>query len=218
MEKEIIIYINKKKFINKNLSLIKNLEQLRIDLEKEIPNNIKFENDGKLLEQKEEKIFNISNILYNSNIINLSQDYFKIIIDDIVFKKKVDFFKNDSFQKIIEIYKNELPKCFMIKCESNLLIQINNYKFDDNLIINDVLKENSIFIFSLKKIKEFASKNDSMNLFIKKNGNISFGNIKSKEIKKIIDSLELNEKFISKESNYEIRRKESLKEYEIYKN
>jgi hypothetical protein len=68
----------------------------------------------------------------------------------------------------------------------------------------------------MKKIKEVASKNDYLDLFVKKNGNISFGNIKSKEIK-ILYSLELNDNFMLKESNYETRRKESLKEYEIYK-
>ena len=49
IEKEVMIYVNQKQFGKKSLLLSKNLEELRIDLEKEIPNQIYFEKEGKYL-------------------------------------------------------------------------------------------------------------------------------------------------------------------------
>ena len=220
IEEEVIIYVNQKKFGKKNLLLNKTLEELRIDLEKEIPNQIYFEKEGKCLEQ-EEKTYNIHSILNKYNSIYLQQDFFKLIIDEKIFQKNVNLFKNDSFKKVIQLYKNELPENFMIKCKTNLLIQIINSSVDDDLLINDVLIGNSIFVFSLEKIEEVSKnilKDDTLDLIIKKGDNISFGNIQYKG-KTILYSLMLDELFINdlKEPDYEIRRRESLKEYEIYK-
>ena len=219
-EQEVMIYVNQKQFGKKNLLLNKNLEELRIDLEKEIPNQIHFEKEGKCLLEQEEKSHNIKSILNKYNSIYLSQDYFQLIVDDNSFQMKANLFKKDSFQKLIQTYKNELPKNFMIKCKSNLLIQITKSYVVDNLLINDILIGNSIFVFSVKKVKEAPQnylQNDSLDLIMKEGDNISFGNMQFKE-KIILYSLMLDNKFMNiKESNYEIRRRETLEEYIKYK-
>ena len=219
-EKEIIIYINQKIFGKKNLLINTNLEELRMNLEKEVPNHLSFEKEGKILTQEEEKSYKIESIL-NNNSIYLSQDYFQVIVDDIIFKKNSDIFKKDSIQKIMKVYQNEFPKNFIIKSKSNLLIQVINYSFDDNLLISDILIDNSIYIFSMGKIRKFSNyfvQNDSLNLIMKRKGNIMFGDINFKEMRilyLLVDGKSIKDK---NEFNYEKRKRKSLDEYEIYKN
>ena len=220
-EKEVIIYVNAKQFGKKNLLPSKNLEELRIDLEKVIPNHIYFEKGGKSLKQEEEKFYNIKNILNENNSIFLSQDYFHVFFDGKDVTKKVDFYKKDSFTKLMSVYQKELTKNFMIRCESNLLIQIIKYSIDNNILIDEILIGNSIYMFSANKIKDIENniQKGSLSLFIKNKNNISFENIRFKEMKIFYSSL-IDDDFMKdiKETEYEIRKKNSLLEYEKYKN
>ena len=220
-DKEVIIYVNKKQFGKKNLLPSKNLEELRIELEKVIPNHIYFEKEGKSLKQEEEKLYNIKNVLNESNSIFLSQDYFHVFVDGKDVTKKVDFYKKDSFKKLMSVYQKELTKNFMIRCESNLLIQIIKYSIDNNILIDEILIENSIYMFSSNKIKDIENniQKSSLSLFIKNKNNISFENIRFKEMMILYSPL-LDDNFMKdiKETEYEIRKRNSLIEYEKYKN
>ena len=223
MEKldEVIIYVNQEIYGKKNLLLTQNLEELRFELEKEIPNQIYFLKEGKTLEKESEKSLIIQNILNESNSIYLLQEFFHVFVDDKESKIKVNIFKKDSFQKFMQFYIKEFPNYFMIKCDSNLLIEFNNTSIDDSILIEDILIGNSIFVFSFKKKKEISKivcNKDSLGLLVKKNTNIIFGNIQFQKIR-ILDSLILDGEFVNSvnESNYEKRRRISLEEYEKYK-
>ena len=220
-KEEVIIYVNKMQLGKMNLLPSKNLEELRIELEKFIPNHIYFEKEGKSLKQEEEKLYNIKNILNESNSIFLLQDYFHVFVDDKEVTKKCDFFKKDSFGKLMSVYKKELKKNFMIRCESNLLIQIINYSIGNNILIDEILIENSIYMFSTNKFKEIKNniQKRSLGLFIKNGNNISFENIRFEEMMIFYSPL-LDDNFMKniKEAEYEKRKGNSLKEYEKYKN
>jgi len=123
-EKEVIIYVNKKKFGIKKLSPEKSLEKLIIDLEKEIPNQLSFVNGQKSIEKEREKSLTIKDILNESNSIYLNQDYFHVYFDNKLSKRKIDIFKTDSFKNVMKFYQTEFSfKNFFVKCEPDLFIE-----------------------------------------------------------------------------------------------
>ena len=223
-QKEILLYVNNNLFCKRKLQLGMKIEELRIMLEEQIPNQLYFLNKGieeKFLNQEEEEILCVEDIINESNIIYLHQESFKIHIDNAIFTKEEPLFKTDDIQNFFECYRKELPENFFIKCQPNLLIEIKkNYK-EYNLQIDNILEDNSIYIFSMKNKKAIVSqiwKNNSICCLEKIKGNISFSNIQ-------FDKIRIFDKFISDnefennvdESNYEKRRRDSLREYEIYK-
>ena len=221
-EKEVIIYVNKKKFGIKKLSPEKSLEKLIIDLEKEIPNQLSFVNGQKSIEKEREKSLTIKDILNESNSIYLNQDYFHVYFDNKLSKRKIDIFKTDSFKNVMKFYQTEFSfKNFFVKCEPDLFIEFINSFIDDTILVKDILIDNAIYVFSLnrkKGVSIFINKNNSLCSLVKKNNIITFQNIKFEKIN-ILDSLLLDDKFLNgiKEANYEKRKRDSLKEYETYK-
>jgi hypothetical protein len=197
---------------------------LRNILEEQIPNQLYFLNKGvedKLLNKEEEETLCVQDIINKSNIIYLHQECFKIYIDNIILKKEEALFKTTPIKNFLQCYQKELPESFFIKTQSNLLIQMSKIFIDYNLMIDDILTDNSIYIFSMKNKKAIKSqicKNNSLCCLEKIKGNISFTNIQFDKIK-IFDKLIPDNEFENyvDESNYEKRRINSLTEYEMYK-
>ena len=224
VQKEILFYVNNNLFCKRKLLLDMKIEEFRNMLEDKIPSQLYFLNKGiedKFLNQKEEEILCVEDIINESNIIYLHQESFKVYIDNAILTKEGALFKNAPIQDFLECYRKELPENFFIKCHPNLLIEITKNYIEYNLQIDDILKDNSIYIFSMKNKKAIAlqiCKNNSICCLEKIEGNISFSNIQ-------YDKIRIFDKFISDnefendvdESNYEKRRRDSLREYEIYK-
>ena len=219
---EVVIFINGVKFLEKMVFLSKNLESLRKELENEIPNNIYFIKEGKFIIKEIEKSLLIKDITKENNCIHLIQEYIYVFIDGKKVKKNIDIFMKDPFKKYIKNYSKELPKTFIVKSKSNVFIEMDKSLIDDDIIIEDILIGNSLYIFSLANAKieetKIISQNGFLGFFVKKNGNIIFNNIDFKNIR-ILDSLMLDGKFENKlnEPDYEIRRRKSFEEYEQYK-
>ena len=92
---------------------------------------------------------------------------------------------------------------------------------DEDLQINDFLIDNSIYVFSTKRSSKnkITFKNNKFGYFLKINGNLTFEDIKWQNIE-IFYTLLLNneyDKYLN-ESKYEIRRKNTIEEYEKSKN
>ena len=218
---EISINVNGKLVSKINFNLSKNLEELRFHLEKNIPNDLRFLKDGKILEKEKEKKIIIANIIDKSHSINLTQDYFEVFFDNKRITKKVNLTKYFSLSTLIQLYKNEFPEVFDIKCEPNVIIRIKQPFDDEDLQINDFLIDNSIYVFSTKRSSKnkITFKNNKFGYFLKINGNLTFEDIKWQNIE-IFYTLLLNneyDKYLN-ESKYEIRRKNTIEEYEKSKN
>ena len=218
---EISINVNGKLFSKINFNLSKNLEELRFHLEKNIPNDLRFLKDGKILEKEKEKKIIIANIIDKSHSINLTQDYFEVFFDNKRITKKVNLAKYFSLSTLIQLYKNEFPEVFDIKCEPNFIIRIKQPFDDEDLQINDFLIDNSIYVFSTKRSSKnkITFKNNKFGYFLKINGNLTFEDIKWQNIE-IFYTLLLNDEYDKylNESKYEIRRKNTIEEYEKSKN
>ena len=212
---KINIYLNKNEYGAIYFNLSKNLEEFRKFIELYIPNNIIFTKEQKYIKNEEEKEFCIKNILQNSNTIYLKQEHFLIFLDNKLIKKEINIFKNQTVKTLLEYFQKEFPKIIEIKCESNLVLKINEF-FDEKILINDILIGNSIYIFSLEKKIDF--KNSKYGYFLKINGNINFKVINWKKIE-IFSSflLDNNDERFLKESPFEIKRKSSIEEYTKFK-
>jgi len=220
--KAILLYVNNNLVCKRNLQSAMKIEELRTILEDQIPNQLYFLNKGmedKLLNKEEEETLYVKDIINESNIIYLHQECFKVYIDNVMLKKEEVLFKTAPIQNFLRCYKNELPENFFIKCQPNLLIEITKNYIDYNLIIDDILTDNSIYLFSMKNKKAIASqicKNNSLCCLEKIKGNISFSDIQFDKIR-IFDKFISDNEFVNDldEPNYEKRRRSSLREYEI---
>ena len=212
---KINIYLNKNEYGAIYFNLSKNLEEFIKFIELYIPNNITFAKEQKYIKREEEKEFCIKNVLQDSNAIYLKQENFLIFLDNKLIKKEINIFKNQTLKSLLKYYKKEFPKIIEIKCEPNLVLKIDEF-FDDKILINDILKGNSIYIFSQEQ--EIGFEKSKYGYFLKINGNINFNDIKWKNIE-IFSSLLLDNKCdrFLKESPYEIRRKNSIEEYTKFK-
>ena len=218
-KKEVIIYMNKKKYAAKNLLLSQTLEKLRMELEKEIPNAIYFMNKDKFIKPDSENDLALHDIIEKNNCVNLQMEYFHVFLDGKESKKNINIFKKDSFQKLKQEYSSELPKKFYIRCESNVLISVNASCEDNSILIEDILIGNSINLFSKKeKVSKTILESGSLGLLIKLNGSIMFRNIQFNKLE-IFESLMFDDVFMKNisEPEYELSRKKSLEEYDQYK-
>lgn len=222
MEKteNINIYVNNNKLSDMALKLGTSLQELRGILEDIIPNNIIFMKEGKCLNNGDEKVLSIKDIIRDVNSIFLKQEYYQIFLDNKLLKKKVNLFKKKSLKTFLQSYQKELPKIIRILCVPNIIMEIDVGMIDENILINDILINNCIYVFSQKiKIKNtFIYENENFAILLKNNGNISFQDIKWQNIE-ILDSLIFDckyDKFLD-EAEFEIRRKSSLEEYEKLK-
>ena len=218
------IYISKEEILKKSILLSQTLRELRMELEKEIPNQIYFLKEGQLISIESEKSLFIKDILNERNSIYLLQEYIQFFIDDKNSGIEVNLFKKNPFKNYIKFYEEVLPTNFMIKCDSNLFIQINKNSIDYSILIEDILIENSINVFSFnnakKLILKFISQNDDLGSFYKKDGNIIFNYIDFKRMK-ILDSLSLYDKYANFVNEYnddiEARIKSEVEEKKEYK-
>ena len=221
---KVLLYLNNNLFCKRNLQSDMKIEELRNILEEQIPNQLYFLNKGmedKLLNKEEEETLCVKDIIDKTNNIYLSQECFKIYIDNVILKKEETLFKTTPIRNFLQCYKNDLPESFFIKTKSNLLIEMSKSLIDYNLIIDDILTDNSIYVFSMKNKKAIKSqicKNNSLCCLEKIKGNISFTNIQFDKIR-IFDKFIPDNKFENyvDESNYEKRRRNSLTEYEMNK-
>ena len=221
--KEILLYVNNNLVCKRNLQSDMKIKELRNILEEQIPNQLYFLNKGmedKLLNEEEEETLCVKDIINESNSIYLRQECFKIYIDNVILKKEEVLFKTTPIRNFLQSNENELPESFFIKSKSNLLIDMSKIFIDYNLMIDDILTGNSIYIFSMKNKKAIKSqicKNNSLCCLEKIKGNIIFTNIQFDKIR-IFDKFIPDNEFENyvDESNYEKRRRNSLTEYEKY--
>ena len=212
---ELIIYVNERRVLLNNYSQSKTLAELREKLEEEIPNNLSFLMNNSIISKENENNMTVKDITIKNNTVFVNQKYFKIYLDNELLPNNVDLLKSDSILKIISLLHRKLSKkLFYIKCEKNFIMCIDSSQIDELLSVNDILVNDSIYLFLNQK---FNLKLDVSGFLIKRNGSISFEKIQPKNIQ-IFDSLILDESYDKylKESNYEIRKKTSEKEYEYF--
>ena len=170
MSKSLIkVIIGDKKIVRKS-DLNTKLDKFRESLKKNMPDNCLFHMEDAIIEKENENDFTINDILKGNEVFcsMCKKDEINIFLnDENICKLSIGI--EESVESLIKEVKDKIPKKSKIKFEDTE-IELEDAK-EQELIIKDILSDNSIYFINKQAVSELTKKNEIKNSRTENNTN-----------------------------------------------